>query len=329
MRAMVVEEAGGPEVLRPAYRPDPQPGSGQIRARVAYAGVNFADVVMREGGTGMPFPLVPGVEGSGVVDAIGPGVDGVAVGDRIGWAPVQDASSIGSYAEYALVGAGQALPLPADVSLRDAAALILQGLTAHYLVTEKVPLGPGVTVLVHAAAGGTGQLVVRWAKHLGATVFATVSTEAKAAVATAAGADHVIRYTETDFAREIRRLTAGAGVDYIVDGVVGTTFRGDLRAVADRGHICVFGRSAGMGEPFNPMELFPRSLTVSGGSMASYLRTREEVLRKADDVWRGAREGWLTPRIHSVRPLEDAPTAHELLAGRATTGKLVLEIAGG
>jgi NADPH2:quinone reductase len=329
MRAIVVEEAGGPEVLRSMDRPDPEPGPGQVRARVAYAGVNFADVVMRMGEAMTPFPIIPGVEGSGVVDAVGPDVEGLAVGDRIAWAPVKRASSIGSYAELALVGAEQALPLPDDVSLLDAATLTLQGLTAHYLATEKVPLGPGVTVLVHAAAGGTGQLVVRFAKHLGATVFATVSTEAKAAVASAAGADHVIRYDEVDFAKEVRRLTDGVGVDYIVDGVVGTTFRGDLRCLADNGHVCVFGRAAGLSDPFNPMELFPRSLTVSGGSMTSYLRTRDEVLRKADELWLGLRAGWLVADRHGVLPLAEAATAHELLAGRATTGKLVLEVAGG
>lgn len=328
MRAILLESGGGPAVLQVRTVPDPVPGPGQVRARVAYAGVNFADVVMRRGEMTTPFPLVPGVEGAGVIDAIGAGVDGLAVGDRIAWAPVKQAASIGSYGELQLVGAAQAMPVPDDVTLRDAAAVTLQGLTAHYLVHEQVALGPGITVLVHAGAGGTGGTVVRWASRLGATVLATVSSDAKAAVARAAGATHVIRYDQVDFADEARRLTDGRGVDYIVDGVAAGTFRAGLRALADRGRICVFGRAAGPPEPFSPMELLARSLVVAGGSMHNFLRTRDEVLAKIDHVWQGVREGWLAPPIHAVVPLDDAARAHELLESRATTGKLVLEISG-
>ncbi|MCU1375381.1 MAG: quinone oxidoreductase, partial [Actinomycetia bacterium] len=219
MRAIVVDEPGGPEVLRLREVPDPEPGPGQVLVRVEAAGVNFADLVMRQGTTRTPFPLTPGLEGAGVVEAVGPGVDDARPGDRVAWAPVKGASTIGAYAELAVIGAGQALPVPGDLPLEVAAALPLQGLTAHYLATEQVPIGPDTTVLVHAAAGGTGRLVVQWCKHLGATVLATVSTEAKAAVATEAGADHVIRYDELDFVAEVKRLTDGRGADYIVDGV--------------------------------------------------------------------------------------------------------------
>jgi NADPH2:quinone reductase len=286
--------------------------------------VNFADVVMRQGLTRTPFPLTPGLEGAGVVDAVGPGVVDTNPGDRVAWAPVKGSSTIGAYAELAVVGADQALPVPDDVDLQLAAALPLQGLTAHYLATEQHPVGPGSVVLVHAGAGGTGRLVVQWCHHLGATVIATVSTDAKAAVARAAGADHVIRYDRDDFVAEALRLTDGRGVDYVVDGVGASTFTKDLQAVAERGRICVFGMASGPPAAFNPLELMSRSIVVAGGSMTMFLRTRDEVLAKAADVWRGVAEGWLDQQVHAVLPLEQAAEAHRLLAGRDTTGKLLL-----
>ncbi len=324
MRAIVVEEPGGPEVLTVREVADPSPGAGEVLVRVEAAGVNFADVVMRQGLTRQPFPLVPGLEGAGVVEAVGPGVEDTRPGDRIAWAPVRAATAIGAYAELAVIGAAQALPVPGDVPLDRAAAVPLQALTAHYLATEQHPVGPGTVVLVHAAAGGTGRLVVQWCHHLGATVLATVSTDAKAAVARAAGADHVIRYDEQDFVAAVLRLTDGRGADYIVDGVGASTFTKDLKAVAERGRICVFGMASGPPEPFNPLDLMFRSIVVAGGSMTMFLRTREEVLAKAADVWRGIAEGWLDQRVHVALPLERAAEAHRLLAGRDTTGKLLL-----
>ena len=328
MRAVVCPEPGDVTVLRVDDVDDPTPGVGEVLVEVAYAGLNFADVAMRIGLTGMPFPLVPGLEGSGRVVEVGEGVVDVVVGDRVAWCPTAAATTLGAYAELIALPVGQVLPLPDDVSLLDAAALALQGLTAHYLATERGPVAPGSTVLVHAAAGGTGRLVVQWAVHLGATVFATVSTDAKAASAAAAGAHHVIRYDEVDFADEALRLTAGRGVDYIVDGVAGTTFRRDLAALADRGQVCVFGIAGGLPEPFSPMELFPRSLTVTGGSLTNFMRDRAEVLRKADELWNARREGWLLPLIDRVRSLEDAATAQSALESRATTGKVLLALAG-
>ena len=324
MRAVVVEAPGGPSVLEVRLQPEPEPGPGEVLVRPTHAGVNFADVLMRQGLSASPFPLVPGVEGAGVVEAVGHGVSSIGVGARVAWAPVKLASSVGSYAELAVVGVEQCLPVPDDVDLAVAAAVTLQGLTAHYLVTEQHPLRPGVTVLVHAGAGGTGRLVVQWAAHLGATVFATVGSEAKAEVARAAGAAHVINYRTTDFVDATLELTGGRGVDYVVDGVGAGTFAGDLKAVADRGRICVFGRAAGEPEPFSPLELVTRSITVSGGYMTNFLRTREEVLRKADDVWRGIRDGWLAPLVQATLPLDAAAEAHRLLEGRETVGKLVL-----
>jgi NADPH2:quinone reductase len=308
---------------------DPAPGAGEVLVAVAYAGLNFADVAMRTGLAGMPFPFVPGLEGSGRVVAIGAGVDDVAVGDRVAWCPTAAATTLGAYAELVSLPLGQVLAVPDDVSLLDAAAMALQGLTAHYLVTARAPIGPGTTVLVHAGAGGTGRLVVQWAAHLGATVLATVSSDAKAASARAAGAHEVIRYDEVDFADEARRLTGGVGVDYIVDGVAGSTFRGDLRALADRGTICVFGVAGGVPEPFSPMELFPRSLTVTSGSLTNFMRTRAEVVTKADELWSARREGWLVPLVEHRYPLAEAAAAQAALESRATIGKVVLEVAGG
>jgi NADPH2:quinone reductase len=328
MKAIVVRRAGEANVLALDEMPAPRPGPAQVLVDVAYAGVNFADVAMRRGETALAFPLVLGVEGSGRVASLGEGVTGFEPGARVSWAPVKRASSVGSYCEQAVVGAEQLLPVAHDVSLLHAAALTLQGLTAHYLVNEQHPLGPGVTVLVHAGAGGTGRLVVQWARHLGATVFATVSTDEKAAVALAAGAHHAIRYDTVDFVDEVRRLTHGAGVDYIVDGVGGSSFTKGLDALADNGRICIFGRAGGPPEAFSPMALTMRSLTVCGGRMTNFLRTRDEVLRKADDVWNGLRAGWLTPHVHSVEPLARAAVAHRALESRATTGKLLLEVNG-
>ena len=327
MKAVVCPEPGDATVLRLEEVDDPTPGAGEVLVEVAYAGLNFADVAMRTGLTGMPFPLVPGLEGSGRVVASGEAVDSIAVGDRVAWCPTAAATTLGSYAELIALPVGQVLPLPDDVGLLDGAALALQGLTAHYLMTERAPVGPGSAVLVHAAAGGTGRLVVQWAVHLGATVFATVSTAAKAASASAAGAHHVIRYDEVDFADEVLRLTDGVGVDYVVDGVAGPAFRDDLRALADRGVVCVFGIAGGLPDTFSPMELFPRSLTVTSGSLTNFMRDRTEVLRKADDLWTARREGWLLPAIDSVRPLSQAADAQVALESRASTGKLVLSVA--
>jgi NADPH2:quinone reductase len=324
VRAIVVREPGGPEVLELQDVPVPVPASGQVLVRVEAAGVNFADTVMRHGLTRTPFPLIPGLEGAGTVEAVGPGVVGARPGDRIAWAPVKGAAALGSYAELAVIDEAQSLPLPDEIGFELAAALPLQGLTAHYLATEQHPVGPGTVVLVHAAAGGTGRLVVQWCHHLGATVLATVSTDAKAVVARAAGADHVIRYDEQDFVAETLRLTEGRGADYIVDGVGATTFTNDLRAVAERGRIVVFGMASGPPAPFAPLELMSRSVVVAGGSMTMFLRDRDEVLRKAEDLWRAVAEGWLDQHVHDVLPLEQAAAAHRLLAGRGTTGKLLL-----
>lgn len=295
---------------------------------VAFAGVNFADVVMRRGEAMTPLPLVIGVEGSGVVRAVGPDVDALRVGDRIAWTPSKTAASIGSYAELAVVGVDQAVPVPQDVSLETAAATILQGVTAHYLVHDICPVRVGTRVLVHAAAGGTGRLAVQWLRHLGAEIFATVGSAEKEKVALAAGADHVIRYREVDFRQAVEELTSGAGVDYVIDGVGGPSFRSNLKVLAEGGHVCVFGRAGGAPEKFSAMELVGRGLTVRGAMSTHFLRSREELVRKVGEVWSGIQAGWLVPHVHGVLPLADAAEAHRLLEGRDTVGKLVLSVKG-
>lgn len=327
VRAVTVDAPGDPSVLRLAERPTPDVGPREVLVATAFAGVNFADVLMRQGLSNSGYPLVPGVEGSGVVVALGSDVSEVRVGDRVAWAPVKRASNIGSYAELSVIGVEQALPVPDDIPLDTAAAMALQGLTAHYLVHDQHPIEPGTTVLVHAGAGGTGRLVVQWLASLGAEVIATVGSEEKRAVARDAGARHVINYREVDFADEVLALTEGRGVDYVVDGVGAGTFRGDLRAVADRGRICVFGRAAGVPEQFSPIELVFRSITVSGGYMTNFLRDRAEVLRKASELWAAVRDNALTP-LTTTLPLEEAHEAHARIESRASVGKFVLEVGG-
>jgi NADPH2:quinone reductase len=324
MRAVRVAEIGETGVLKPANIPVPQPGPGEALVRVAYAGVNFADVWMRRGAVGaaMPVPFTPGLEAAGVVASVGEGVADIAVGDRVTWCPIP-----GAYAEYQSVHASQLIPLPADIGFDIAAAAILQGLTAHYLVYEEYKITPGTTVLVHAAAGGMGLLLIQWLKHLGARVIGTVSTQAKAATAREAGADHVIVYTEQDFAVEAQALTGGRGVDYIIDGVGQTTFLKNLDAVRVRGTICIFGHSSGPAEPFQPFLLMPKCITLAGGMMHNFLQTREDLLRRSADVFQGLREGWLDVTIDRVFPLDQAAEANARLENRGSVGKLLLKVA--
>jgi NADPH2:quinone reductase len=328
MQAISIEETGAPSVLCLREVETPRPGPGEVLVAVHAAGVNFADVVMRRGHIPSPLPLIPGVEGAGVVTALGEGVDEVAVGDRVAWAPVMDAGAVvGSYAEYETVAANALLPVPAAVSLETAAAVTLQGLTAHYLVHDKKTVGPGSNVLVHAAAGGMGLLLCRWLSRIGARVIGTVSTEDKATHARAAGADDIILYQDEDFAARALELTSGVGVDYVIDGVGKTTFRKNLTCMASQGHICLYGMASGPPEPFSPLELLPKAICVSGGMMTNFLRSREEVLSKGAEIFAGVEAGWLTPPRVETFPLADAALAHERLEGRASAGKLVLEVA--
>jgi NADPH2:quinone reductase len=219
-------------------------------------------------------------------------------------------------------------PLPSEISFEQAAAIILQGMTAHYLVHEFYPVRAGSTVLVHAAAGGIGRLLIQWLKHLGATAIGTVSTEEKAKVARDAGADHVILYTQQDFVEEAKKLTGGKGVDYIIDGVGKSTFTKNYDALRNRGWATVFGMASGPAEPVAPNSLMLKALTISGGSLYNFMNTHDEVVLRANNVFAGLREGWLKLRIFRTLPLEQAAEAHRLLESRVTTGKLLLQIGG-
>jgi NADPH:quinone reductase len=322
MKAIRVEQHGGPGVLelKEIATLEP-PGLGQAIVRVRAAGVNFMDVAQRRGMYPREVPFTPGVEGSGVVEAIGEGVSNVKLSDRVAFTGQQ-----GAYAEAILVEANQLIPLPDDFTFEMGAAFPLQGMTAHYLIREFCKPKAGAFVLVHAAAGGLGGLLVQWARHLGAVVIGTISSEAKARIARAAGAEHTIVYTDQDFVAETMRVTGGRGADIIFDSVGLSTSKGDLDAVAITGHIVFCGASSGPPEPIAPRVLMERSVTLSGSGR--WARTPEELMSRARDVISGIRGGWLKPNIGALLPLEQASEAHHMLESRRTHGKLVLTVPG-
>ena len=321
MKAIRVAKYGGPEELQLQELPQPKPGAGEVLVRVHAAGVNYADIYFRTGTLPwpIPFPFTLGIEGAGEIEAVGEGVSDLKRGDRVAykWSP-------GSYAEYDVVKAAEVVPLPDGVSFHDGAAIILQGLTAHYLVHEFYPIERGSTVLVHAAAGGVGLLLVQWLKHMGAVVIGTVSTGEKARIAREAGADDVILYMKEDFAEKVKKLTGGAGVDYVMDGVGKTTFAKNLDALKPRGWATTFGWPSGPADPIVPNSLMTKSLTISAGSLGNYTATRDELLRRARDVFAALHEGWLRLHIDRTFPLAQAAEAHQLLESRQTAGKLIL-----
>lgn len=323
VRAIVVERYGGPEVLNVKEVVLDRPGAGQALVRLAMAGVNFVDIYQRRGTYPRPLPFTPGLEGAGVVEEVGEGVTNVKPGDRVAYT-----GQPGAYAEASLVQASSLIPLPDVMSFDQGAAFPLQGMTAHYLIHEYRKPKPGDVVLIHAAAGGMGLLLVQWARHLGAQVIGTVSTDEKAKAARQAGATDVIRYTEQDFVTETKRLTNGHGADLIIDGVGKSTFKGNLEAAALRGHVVIFGASSGPADPIVPNSLMVRSLSVSGGSLQNYLLTREELMSRANSVIEGIENGWLKLRIFKILPLEEAPEAHRLLENRQTIGKVLFSTGG-
>lgn len=320
MRAIRVHHPGGAEALRLEDVPAPEPGPGQARIRVAFAGVNFIDVYHRSGLYPSPMPLVPGSEGSGVVDAVGPGVEEVKVGDRVVYA-----MHPGGYAEQVAVDAWKLVPVPEGVELDQAAASLLQGLTAHYLTHSTFPLAPGHVALVHAAAGGVGLLLCQVARRLRARVIGTVSTEEKAERARRAGADHVVLYTKESFKDVVRRLTDGRGADVVYDSVGRTTFDDGLDSLRRRGTMVLFGQSSGPVPPLDPGVLNRKgSLFLTRPALAHHMADRAELLGRAGDLFGWIAAGELTVRIDHVLPLEHAAEAHQLLEGRATSGKLLL-----
>jgi NADPH2:quinone reductase len=320
MKAIRVESFGGPEVLRLADVPDPKAGPGQLHVRVEAAGVNFIDVYHRTGLYPNPLPLVPGQEGAGVVEEIGPGVHGFREGERVAWAGI-----IGAYAERALVPAASAVRLPAGVDARLAAAVLLQGLTAHYLCTSAYPLKPGDTCLVHAAAGGVGLLLVQMAKQRGARVIGTAGSEDKAVLARDAGADEVVLYDQEDFVAAARRLTGGRGVQVVYDGVGKATVVRGLDALAPLGMMVSFGNASGPVEPIDPLALSRKgSLFLTRPTLGHYVAERAILERRAGDVLGAVAAGTLRVRVDRSYPLAEAADAHRALQGRQTTGKLLL-----
>ncbi len=323
MKAIKVHQFGGPEVLNLEDCPIKSPGFGQAKIKMKCVGVNFVDIYIRRGAysPSAELPYIPGKEGAGIVESVGQGVTHVKPGDKVAFT---GQSSV--YAEECVVEADSLIPVPQSFSFEQAAAFPLQGMTAHYLLHEFRQIKPGDVVLIHAAAGGMGLLLVQWARKLGARVIGTVSSLEKAQAAKAAGAEDLIIYTEQDFVAEVMRLTGKHGADLIIDGVGKTTFKGDLEACALRGNIVVYGSASGPPEPFSPTALMPRALTLSGGSLQNFLLNRKELLRRAEAVIAGIHEGWLKLRIDRVLPLAQAAEAHNLLENRQTIGKVLLTL---
>jgi len=300
--------------------PVPEPKANEAVVKLAASGVNFIDVYQREGRYKIPLPCVLGQEGAGAVTAVGAGVTSLKPGDRVAWS-----GPLGSYAEYAALPADKLVPIPSGVTDQQAAAAMLQGMTAHYLLHDTYPLKRGETALVHAAAGGVGLLLVQMAHPIGARVIATVSTDEKAKLAREAGADEVILYTQADFEAETKRLTGGKGVDVVYDSVGKTTFEKGLNVLRPRGMMALFGASSGAVPPFDLIGLSQKgSLYVTRPSLMHYIASREELMARSGAVFGMIAAGKLTLRVEYTYPLADARRAHRDLEGRKTTGKLLL-----
>jgi NADPH2:quinone reductase len=320
MKAIQVKQVGGPEAMELVELPVPQPKTNEAVVKLAASGVNFIDVYVREGRYKAPLPLIPGSEGAGVVTAAGADVTSLKVGERVAWAGVQ-----GSYAEYISAPADRLVPIPQGVTDQQAAAVLLQGMTAHYLSHDTFPLKKGQTALVHAAAGGVGLLLVQMAHNIGARVIATVSTDEKAKLAREAGAEEIILYTRQDFEAETKRITGGKGVDVVYDSVGKTTFEKGLNILRPRGMMVLFGGSSGAVPPFDLIALSQKgSLYVTRPSLFNYIATREELVARSSDLFTMIAAEKLKLRIEHVYPLAEAQQAHRDLEGRKTTGKLLL-----
>ena len=319
MKAIVIEQSGGPEVL--AYRDIElsEPAAGQVRVRVEAAGVNYIDTYQRSGLYPMPLPFTPGVEGAGVVDAVGDGVTGVAAGDRVVYVMTP-----GSYAELALVPAAHLVTIPEAITTEAAGAAFLQGLTAHYLACSTYPLSSSATCLVLAAAGGVGLLLSQIAKRRGARVIGCVSSDAKAELARGAGCDEVIRYDQVDFKDEVMRLTGGRGVQVAYDSVAQATWQQSLGSLAPRGYLVLYGNASGPVTSLDPRVLNEGSYFVTRPTLTHYVQEEGELQARADDLFGWMAAGELDVRVHKRYPLRDAAQAHRDIQSRATSGKLLI-----
>ena len=322
MKAVLIRETGSTEVLKYEEVPLPEPGPGMARVKIAFAGVNFIDTYVRTGLNAGPLPRIIGEEAAGTVDAVGAGVAEVRVGDRVAYA-----LNSGSYAEYAAVRAGALVKIPDGITTKAAAAGILQGMTAHYLAGSTFPLGPSHTALIHAAAGGTGRLLVQVARLRGARVIGTVSTEEKEVLARQAGAGDVIRYTKGEFDTEVKAMTGGRGVDVVFDSVGKATFEGSLNCLRPRGMMVLFGQSSGPVAPIDPQMLNRKgSLFLTRPSLGWYIADRAELLQRAGDLFSWIAAGTVALAIDKVFPLAEASRAHDYLESRHSKGKVLLEV---
>ena len=320
MKSIIVSESGGPEKLVLADVADPSPEEGEILVSVAAAGLNYIDTYQRGGLYPMDFPFTPGLEGAGWVLEVGAGVDGIEPGETIAWTNVP-----GSYAAKHVIPAERAIPVPSDIDPLIAAALPLQGITAHYLAIDTFPLTEGDRCVIHAGAGGVGLLLTQIAKMRGAEVFTTVGSEEKAELSRGAGADHVILYDETDFEEEVEKIAGANAIDVVYDGVGATTFMKGLNLLRPRGTMVNFGSASGLAPDISPLVLMSKgSLFVTRPTMGDYLRTREELLSRTHDLFDWVAHGDLDVRIGAEFALADAADAHRALEGRKTSGKTLI-----
>jgi NADPH2:quinone reductase len=321
MKAIQIKEFGGPEVLQVEEVPLPEPGEGQVRVKIEAIGVNFADTGVRKGARPLSLPVIPGTEAAGVVDAVGPGATGFSIGDRVVYC-----MQMGAYAEYAVVSTDKLAHVPEGVDLFDAAGVFSMGITAHYLTESAYPIQQGDIVLIHAAAGGVGLLLVQRAKQRGATVIGTTSTQEKADVALGLGADHMILYTEVDFAEEVKRITNDQGVHVVYDSVGKTTFEKSLPLLRRFGTMILFGRSGGPVEPIDPGVLNQNgSLYLTSPSLYHYAGPKELFSPRAKDVLGWLKTGEVKVHVDRVLKLDEAPEAHRMLAERKNIGKVLLQ----
>jgi NADPH:quinone reductase len=322
MQGILIKRYGGPEVLEYGQLPDPAPGPGEALIHVRIAGVNFTDIYQRTGAYPGTLPFTPGVEGVGTVEQLGPAVTSVKVGDRVGWVMLK-----GGYAGLAVIPADRLVPIPASVDDRTAAAILLQGMTAHYLLRDCYHVTTGEWILIHAAAGGVGLLMTQIAHRIGARIIGTTSTDEKATLAREAGADEIVLYTKEDFQQAARRITGGTGVSVVYDSVGKTTFDKGLDSLRPRGYMVLFGASSGAVPPIDPQLLNRKgSLYLTRPTLANYVSTREELLGRAAELFDWVSKGELKVRAEHEYPLASAAQAHADLEGRKTTGKVLLTI---